>query len=77
MRSSWFLKKNRSVCNYRAHRLFLFNFVASSQDALGHVWKKCQYLLLSSPVLEVLSQFRVLCSQVLGHWSKKGWGAIA
>lgn len=27
------------MCNYQVHRLFLFNFVASSQDALGHVWK--------------------------------------
>lgn len=27
------------MCNYQVQGLFLFNFVASSQDALGHVWK--------------------------------------
>lgn len=60
MRSSWFLKKIGVCAITEVQRLFLFNFAASSQDALGHVWKKCQHVLLSSQVLKVFSKFRVL-----------------
>ena len=39
------------MCNYEVHRLFLFNFVASSQDAYGHVWKNVSTVAKQNLVL--------------------------